>query len=184
MIAEVLASFELAIRATDGVRLVPYPEIVQRAKRRGMTVESPFRFQTETDAGHVTIVPDAVFGIEYRTATKPLYRFIALEADRGTMPVHRADFAQSSFGKKIAAYRQIFSTGLYRRLGLPNLIILAVTADQNRVKRIGEAVGAAGVGSVFLLRAIPEPRPEPLPDLFSAPWRRVGCPDVDLARVG
>ncbi len=35
-------------------------------------------------------MPDGVFGLEYRSSGAPLYRFFALEIDRGTMPIARA----------------------------------------------------------------------------------------------
>src|SRR5438552_1709419 len=62
----------------------------------------------------ITIVPDALFGLEYAHGGTKTYRFFALEADRGMMPVMRSNLHQTSYLKKILAYREIAAQNLHR----------------------------------------------------------------------
>ena len=104
----------------------------------------------------VAIVPDAVFGIEYQDANRKLYRFFALEADRGTMPIVRSKGHQTSYLGKITAYHEILAHQVYKtQLGLPNLLVLTVTTSEPRKSEIMRRLEEqAGDGAAFLFKAI------------------------------
>jgi hypothetical protein len=82
-------------------------------------------------------VPDGLFGIEYSVGDKKAYRFFALEADRGTMAVARSTAGQISYLGKIASYREIIARRVHKtHLGMPNLLVLALTTGDARMADI------------------------------------------------
>jgi len=82
-------------------------------------------------------VPDGLFGIEYSAHGKKAYRFFALEADRGTLPVARSNASQTSYLGKVTAYREIITHQVHKtHWGIPNLLVLTVTVGAGRVQEI------------------------------------------------
>jgi hypothetical protein len=75
-----------------------------------------------------------VFGLEYERDGKRVYRFFALEVDRGTMPVTRTNGNQTSYLSKLDAYRQIIAAQDHRaQLGISTLLVLTVTTREARL---------------------------------------------------
>lgn len=135
MICEILASIELASLETPTLRFIPWSEIRDRSPKR----EAP-----DLVAGAPR--PDGIIGLEYAGAA-PRYRFFAIEADRGSMPVCRTGASQSSIQGKLAAYRSAYSQDWHRTaLGIPNLIVLIVTLDHRRAQRILQLTAEGGAG--------------------------------------
>ena len=175
MICEVLASIELAALGMPNLRFVPLPEILAKAPEATRTATFPLRIPLGPgDGGHV--VPDALFGLEYVSGARFSYRFFALEADRGTMPVNRIDSRQTSLAGKIIAYRQVLMRRLHRsHLGLPNLLVLLATASPARLDNIASVLGQAGGEAAFLFTdTTPQSLVRPCPGLLTAPWHRAG----------
>jgi hypothetical protein len=133
-------------------------------------------------------VPDALFGIEYSGSGKKSYRFFAVEADRGKMPIYRSNLQQTSFLKKILSYRDITARKTYStHLGLPNLMVLTVTVNDRHREHIMELLGKiAPAGSkMFCFKTMPslgdmEKAPEPNSDMLTAAWARVGQPEFRI----
>ena len=99
-------------------------------------------------SGSESVVPDAMFGLEYRHEGRKAFRFFALEADRGTMPIARATNLGTSVMAKLGAYQNVLAREVHRsRLGVPDLLVLTVTTERNRcaelVQRFGERAGEA-----------------------------------------
>src|SRR4051794_38118035 len=91
-----------------------------------------------------------VFGLGFEGAPENRRRaFFFLEADRGTMPVVRKGLRQTSFLRKLLAYRETWRQGVHKaRLGIPNFRVLTVTASRERVEHLVEACRSlAGGGS-------------------------------------
>ena len=196
MICEIVASIELATRGTQGLRLVSWHEILGKAPPETRSATNPMRMPvTITYAGHhmsggqhvdTAVIPDAIFGLaDDRPDGTTQYRFFALEADRGTMPLHRADLRQSSYLRKLLAYRKAAARSQYRtQLGLPNFLVLTVTMSASRAQRMAALLDdlTDGAGSaMFLFKAISLavsvlPVPQPCPQLLTEPWQRVGYP--------
>ena len=130
----------------------------------------------------VAIVPDAMFGVEYQDANRKLYRFFALEADRGTMPIVRSKGHQTSYLGKIAAYREIVAHQVYKtQLGLPNLLVLTVTTSEQHKSEIMRRLGEqAGDGASFLFKVVGGSAAPSL-QLVSEPWERVGHPPLRIS---
>jgi hypothetical protein len=172
MTCEVLASIELACRDRDDIRFISWPEILAKAPEATKQSAKPFVLAADSEV----VVPDALFGLEYRREGRKAFRFFALEADRGTMPIARASKQGTSLLGKLVTYQKVLANEVYRaRLGIPNLLILTLTAGASRgielVKRFGEAAGEA---PQFLFQAIAgaSALAHPEPALLLGPWQR------------
>ncbi len=195
MIAETLASIELGSRAAGNVRFISAEEIIANApdtaRKAGKPLALPVSIthifpRDRTESAVFDLIPDAVFGLAY---TEPggakSYRFFALEAERENR-VAASSLKQTSFLKKVLAYRDIAARETYRaQFGTPNLVVLVVTGSMARVetmKKVVMEVTAGKGSSMFLFRPFPtlaDPfKPaSPTTDLFSGPWLRAGHPD-------
>ncbi len=178
MICEALASIELAAMEKSDLRFVPLPEILAKAPEPIRTASFSLRIPVDHDNG-TFVVPDALFGLEYRDGARPSYRFCALEADRGTMPVVRADKRQTSLIGKLDAYRKALACGVHRRhLGIPNLLVLVLATS---AARMDCALAKAESEPAFLFTAMtPQSPKRPYPSLLTQPWRRAGFPPLRI----
>jgi hypothetical protein len=178
MICEILASCDLAVRQTPGLRFIGWSEILAKAPEPTRRSIAPFRLKMPSGG---VLVPDGLFGIEYTADGARKYRFFALEADRGTMPIERSSPKQSCYAGKIAAYSEIIAQGVSRtHLGIPNLIMLTVTTSQTRLERMLERLGpAADVASALLFKSF-ECFSAPIQELLSEPWQRIGLPPLAI----
>ncbi|HUO98991.1 MAG TPA: replication-relaxation family protein [Rhizomicrobium sp.] len=170
MICAVVASIELAARDRSDIRFIPWPEILAKAPESTRQSERPFLMPSANGA----VAPDAIFGLEYRVDGRRTYRFFALEADRGTMPVSRGNAAGTSFRGKLNAYSEIVRGRIHKaRLGIPNLLVLTVTTSEQRVAAMLERV--QGDEPVFLFKAAGALL-SPCNGLLADPWQRAGQP--------
>ena len=177
MICEVLASLELGTRADPGLRFIGWPEMLGKAPEATRSSPALFRFPLPSGG---QLVPDGLFGIEYRSGETKTYRFFALEADRGTMPVARSSAGQSSYLSKLGAYREVIECGLYKtRLGLPNLLVLTVMLDEKRLSETMRRFGERGGGATFLFKAAGSLL-TPDRQFLGEPWERAGLPPLRI----
>jgi hypothetical protein len=180
IICEILASLDLAVRADPSVRFIAWPEILGRAPDQTRTSATPFRVPVPS-GGY--LVPDGLFGLEYAHGTAKTYRFFAIEADRGTMPVGRITANQTSYLGKIAAYREIIAGRVHKtHLGLPNLLVLTLTTREARMADImGRLGGQTGERAAFLFKSVgASSLTTPAPRLLSEPWQRAGLPALRI----
>lgn len=180
MICELLASLELAVRSHPNLRFIGWPEILARAPEGTRASATPFRIPLPSGE---SLAPDGIFGLEYANAGKKSYRFFALEADRGTMPVARSNTHQSSYLGKVAAYRDLLAHRTYKTaLGVPNLLVLTVTTSESRMTEIMRRMeGDGGRSAAFLFKtAAPPDLRLPMPQLLSEPWARAGHPPLRI----
>jgi hypothetical protein len=153
LICEILASFELAVRTTLDLRFIGWPEMLGKAPEGTQRSNAPFRLPVPSGG---TLVPDGLFGLEYSADGARKYRFFALEADRGTMPVQRSKPGQTSYLGKIAAYREVIKQQVHRaHWGIPNLLVLTITTCEVRVQTMMAGLGNdAGGNAPLLFKAI------------------------------
>src|SRR4029077_11756109 len=156
-VSEVMVAFEVACRSREDVRFISPEEILAVAPVATRRLRLPFRWQVEVRQGGQTyrlgVEPDRVFGLHLESEPDNRRRtFFFLEADRGTMPVVREGLAQTSFLRKLLAYRETWRQGLHTaHLGLPNFRVLTVTTSRERVRHLVEACGSlAGGSGIFL----------------------------------
>ncbi len=181
MVCELLASIELGIRTTPGLRFIPWSEILAKAPQATRALPMPMSLRSTAQAGGVT--PDGLFGIEYTGGEKRTYRFFALEADRGTMPVARSNPDQTSYLGKLAAYQDIVSTQTYKpQLGIPNLLVLTLTTSERRLGEIMQRFAKPASGTTaFLFKAHSESElMSPARQLSSEPWHRCDMPPLRI----
>ena len=191
MIADIMASIELGVRQAP-LRFISAAEIVGKGPCR--TLQNPFRLRAVVSCAgrertEVAVVPDGLFGLEYRSASGNSYRFFALEADRNTMPIRRAHLAQSSYLRKLSAYREILAREEHQsHFGIPNLLILNVTVSDTHRRNIMEQLHQVtnGKGSpVFLFKTMSAlgdglKAPPPSPHMLCEPWQRQGYPPFNI----
>ena len=195
MICDVVTSIEIGVRADPKLRFVSWQEILGNPKmpQRTRNTRSPLAVPVSvsytcprtknTYRYDKPLIPDALFGIEYTTNRQKGYRFYALEADRHTEPVSRGKLQQTSYLRKILQYREIAARDIYRtHWGLPNLLVLNVTTNEQHMKNIMQLVEelSDGKGSTYLLfKTMPslasvERASLPTPDMLTIAWLRVG----------
>lgn len=202
MICDCMASIEIGVREDPNLRFISWREIMAKAPETTREADNPFEIPItithtfpgtgQTRSTDIRIVPDGLFGLEYVHGELKTYRFFALEADRGTMPIMRSNLHQTSYLKKLLAYRQITSDNLQRTvLGLPNLFVLNVTTNDQRVENMMSLLNGltAGHGSkLFLFKSFStlgdfRQAPAPTSHMLTVPWRRAGCADFCIDKV-
>lgn len=203
MICDILASIEIGARADPDLRFISWPEILTnpnmphatRDAVNPMAVDVSVTYAPPRSAKSYSfdrpLIPDALFGLEYRRKGKKAYRFFALEADRNTEPIVRSRPQKSSYYRKILQYRAVLEHGLYKSVwGLPKLLVLTVTTNDRHRENIMQVVDAltAGAGSTNLLfKTMPslaslERAPMPVGDMLTTPWQRASHPDFYINR--
>jgi hypothetical protein len=178
MCCETLASIEIATQATEALRFIPWPEILARAPEATRASPTPYRLPVPS-GGY--LVPDGVFGIEYRSEGNKSYRFFSLEADRGTMPVSRFKPGQTSYLGKLSVYDEIIRQQIHKsHWGVPNLLVLTATTSAARISEIVAKLGTSN--PVFLFKAAEERSlTVPVPELLTSPWQRAGHAPLSIA---
>lgn len=200
MICDTLASIELGVRAGAGVRFIASPEILAKAPEETRNAPIPLALPVQvsytrprsgnTQTARFDLVPDGLFGLEYaREDGTKAYRFFALEAERMNR-VDSGSLTQTSWLKKVLAYRDAVARGTHRaRLGIPNLLVLAVaptTSHIETMKKVVLEVTHEKGSPLFLFRAIPSAGLEasqPTAALFTEPWERAGHEPLPICRA-
>lgn len=186
MICTTVASIELGTLSNPNLRFIPWYEVLAKAPESTRAASLPLRMALDTD-GRSCVVPDAVFGLEYLAGGQKRYRFFALEADRGTMPVVRSDARQTSYLAKLAVYRDLIARSVHRsHLGVSTLFVLTLTTSPQRLSEILRRFGERGGGAQFLFKAIAHGASRtgaPLTDLLTTPWERAGATPLRIDRA-
>lgn len=201
MICDILVSIEIGVRASQTLRFISWQEILASPKMPEATraAMNPFAIPVSvtytcprtktTDRSDKPLIPDALFGIEYSSDGRKSYRFFAIEADRNSEPIFRGNLHQTSYLRKILQYRETAARKAYlTHFGLPNLLVLNVTTNEQHMRNIVQFVGEVteGKGCTYLLfKTMPslaslEKAPPPTPYILTAPWQRAGHPDFRI----
>ncbi|MGK0190602.1 MAG: hypothetical protein ACI9R3_006432 [Verrucomicrobiales bacterium] len=110
------------------------------------------RFQWTTSVtghGSVKLIPDRVFAIEQRQTGERI--LFLLEADRGTEPLTRTDFHQSSIDRKLLLYSQLSSERAFlERFGCRRVRALLVTTSRIRAQSIQQLMSKHRNAGLFL----------------------------------
>lgn len=103
------------------------------------------------------------------------------------MPVARSNPNQTSYLRKLAAYREVIEHRVHKsHFGVPNLLVLTLTTSEVRMKEILTRLSAqAGNNAAFLFKAIRGDTPrQPTPQLLTEPWERAGLPPLCISEPG
>ena len=107
--------------------------------------------QQDDERRRVRVIPDAAFAIHDGDTHQA---YLVLEVDRGTMPVTRSDPSQTSFLRKVHAYRETRQAGvLWKRWGVPGFRVLVVTESRQRMESLQRATAECfrfGRSTMFL----------------------------------
>lgn len=178
----IIASIELATLARDDLTYIPQSEILARA---GTELRYPVTITDPSTGWHGAkdLIPDAVFGLRYRTGQGDRFRFFAVEADRATEPTTSGTWNRKSFARSLLQYGAYVAGGAYRqhlKLTAP-LLVLHVLSDERRMARMVRFVAERyPLGNAFMLFQTwtafgPVFRPpEPSPALLIGGWDRGG----------
>ncbi|MGA7676234.1 MAG: replication-relaxation family protein [Rhizomicrobium sp.] len=182
MTCEVLASIELEMRGHSDIRMIRWPEILSKAPESTRHSAKPYQLSAGDELA--SVVPDAIFGIEYQRDGRKAYRFFAIEADRGTMPILRTDKRQTSLIAKLAVYREAISKGSHKaHWGIPNLLVLVVTLSSSHLEHLLKSAAHDDGGSaatLFRSIAATDLRAVPSSSFLLEPWNRVGYPPLTI----
>ena len=193
MICDCMAAIELGVRQDPNLRFISWQEIIRKAPPGTQKLDNPFAMPASimhtsprtgaTQRADIKIVPDGLFGLEYKRDGSKVYLFFALDADRNTLPVTRSDLQQTSYLRKILAYRQISIQSIHKsQLGIPNLLVLTVTTNEPHMANIMSLVkelAHEGKSKLFLFKTMSsvgdfKKAPEPTAQFLTDAWRRVG----------
>lgn len=130
----------------------------------------------------VTVIPDAAFALHDGDEGAA---YFLLEVDRGTMPVTRSDPSQTSFVRKVQAYRESRQAGvLWKRWEVPGFRVLVVTESRKRMESLQHATSKCfrrGRSTMFLF-AVAEDLLK-VADPLTAPWQNcMGEPAVLVSK--
>lgn len=162
-VADVIVAFEVACRNREGVRFIPPEEVLAGAPKETHHLRLPFRWhvdlRSEGRRWRLGVQPDRVFGLRFKgQGVSSAYFF--LEADRGTMPVSRRDLAQTSFARKLLAYRETWRQRVHKtHFGIPSFRVLTVTTSSERLAHLAAAcrsLAGGGAGGLFLFATASE----------------------------
>jgi Replication-relaxation len=184
----VSASIEMGCKR-HGLRYIGKEEIFASTKCPAATKESPnpLAIPISGFAGGRALIPDDLFGIQYG---QQFYRFFAVEIDRNTESIEQRKLGQSTFGRKVHAYFDVFAKRTYRtHWGIPNLRVLSVTTSRiHRDNMLDFLAKQAGPTARFLFQEHKDfgtnwrvPR-ETLAGLLDKPWRSI-VDNVQLHRT-
>ena len=192
MVAAITASIELATLANPNLSYIPQHAILSRAKTT-LRCKVPFTNPATGDEESSDLIPDAVFGLEYRQDGKTSFRFFAVEADRATEPTRATKFNRKSHLRNFLQYREYVGGGLYRdHLKLTSgLLVLNVMTSEgtmaNMLKLASELSPSGNTYQLFQCHAQFGRQfkpPKPLPTFLAGPWARAGRDPFRIDQVG
>jgi len=124
LITKFLTCMSLGVQRTPGIRIL---ELFPEGKFR----EEVNFFDGQEDVS-LTVIPDSTLVCEDSRGNQTERLGIFLEAQRRTMPLSRTTFKQSSFHKKLLAYRHLWQQPdrIRERLRVDDFIVLTVCEDE------------------------------------------------------
>jgi hypothetical protein len=190
MVAAITASVELATLVDLHVNFIPQHAILTRAGA-GLRCSVPFVNSATGQEERHDLIPDALFGLEYRSGGQSSFRFFVVEADRGTEPTRTSLFSRKSHLRHFLQYREFVAGGLYRqhlKLTAP-LLVLNVTANSATMAgmiKLAAELSPSGM-TYQCFRCAPQfgryfKPAVPQPTLLREAWERPGQPAVFLDR--
>lgn len=191
MVSSITASIRLAAEAKQNLTYIPQADILGRAD-----TDLSYSVEIIDPRSRKTVVkvlkPDALFGLEYKSANGNGYRFFLVEADRSTEPFTAKNFNRKSVLRSYLQYREYVGRGLYKKhlkLTAP-LLVLNVCIDPARVSRIQELISdqSEGRNSYMLFQSwsdlsAPFRPPHPNVELLNDDWKRAGMAPFNIGYV-
>lgn len=141
-IVDFKVALERSTRGRSDLRLIHPEEIIANSPEHIRNIRNPFALRatiSQSERTHdVVVVPDLVFGLMFSDGSR---RCFMVEIDRGTMPISRSDFRQTSFERKMQAYLTAHSQGQHaQQFGWKTFRVLVVTTDHQRTLSMVETL--------------------------------------------
>jgi hypothetical protein len=140
-----IADFEVATQLSterSGYHYIDADEIVFKSSTTISNSSNPISVRvvvSHRGARHdIGLTPDLAFAVELKNGTR---RDFLVEIDRGTMPISRADFLQTSIERKLRCYLSAHASRVFeRKFGWKFFRVLIVTSNDNRVRSMIKAL--------------------------------------------
>jgi protein involved in plasmid replication-relaxation len=141
-IVDFQVGLDRATRDRDDIRVMHADEIIASMPDQPRVRRNPFALRVKLMhkgiGREVGVVPDFVFALQFLVGAKHSFM---VEIDRGTMPVVRSDFEQTSFAKKMRAYLTAHAAKQHeQRFGWKTFRVLTVTTDEYRKRSMIDAL--------------------------------------------
>ena len=137
-----LVALQLATRDRADIHFLSPKETIAAFPEHARAERNPLRMPVKLShrgAMHeIGLVPDLVFGLRFSDGSR---RCFMVEIDRGTMPVTRTDFLQTSFERKMRVYLAAYAAKQHERhFGWKNFRVLTITTDRHRMQSMMKAL--------------------------------------------
>ena len=174
-----------------GVRMIACEEIAaQTNSARPFEFAASYIYETSETRRKIStsVKPDGFVGFEYPNGKKA---YFAIEAERQNPVSPDKDIraaTRASAKKKFLTYRHVVKTGVFKKLGIGNMRVLLVAPTPTKISNkfeVGEQL--VGQSHLFLGHWLPVSdgtSPPNMPQLFDAPWARIGLPPGQINGVG
>jgi DNA-binding Lrp family transcriptional regulator len=135
-------ALQCATRDRPGVRIIHAAELAAKIVDQTINPHNPFSLRARlTHNGilrDIAVVPDLAFGLALPDGSR---RCFMVEIDRGTMPVVRTDYAQTSFERKMRGYLAAYAAKQHeKKFGWKAFRVLTITTDDTRKRSMVEAL--------------------------------------------
>ena len=129
-------ALQCSARQRADVRLIHPRELIESFPDQRVNARNPFALRARlTHAGvvqEIAVVPDLSFGLLFPDRSR---RCFMVEIDRGTMPVVRTDFTQTSFERKMRGYLTAYAAKQHeKQFGWKAFRVLTITTDEYRIR--------------------------------------------------
>ena len=155
-VADFMVGLEIACRSRTDVSLLREAAIIAEAPERTRASREPLRLIVpglDNKIGIASVIADGLFGLAFPDGTAA---YFLLEIDRGSMPVVRSRFDQTSFKRKLKIYWEAWKAGRHvAHFGVKQIRVVTVTENRARLDHMIDAVSEVteGKGSNFFLFA-------------------------------
>jgi len=159
-IVDFQVSLERAVRQRGDIAVIHPAELVSEFPEQTRRMRDPLSMRVGVPHNgktqEVGLVPDLVFGIRFSDGSR---RCFMVEIDRGTMPITRADVAQTSFARKMKAYIAAHAAKKHEsQFAWKTFRVLTVTTDPGRAQSMKDALrelsAARSIGPNLFLFAL------------------------------
>ena len=141
-VSDFRVAMEQAVAKHRGIRLLTTEELIEALPKPPQGNRNPLslrvRLSHQGTVHDIGVVPDLALGLQFADGSR---RCFVVEIDRGTMPVVRADYSQTSFERKMRAYLAAYAAKQHeRQFGWKTFRVLTVTTDEHRMRSMMQAL--------------------------------------------
>lgn len=146
-IVDFYVSLQLAAQNRSDIRLIHSDELIAAFPEQTRAMRNPLAMRVTVSrdgkAHEVGLIPDLIFGIAFSDDSR---RCFMVEIDRGTMPISRSDFRQTSVERKMRAYLAAHANKQHEsQFDWRTFRVLTVTTGQYRLRSMMESLRQGAV---------------------------------------